>query len=243
MENLPINITDIVVIVVMLLSALVALALGFTRTILYFAAWGVALYAAFRFYPMATPYAQQYLSGQLGEFAAGFVIFLGVLLVAWLIAHLLTRGIRRSFFNPIDRALGFVLGAAIGVAIVSMGYIVTEFLYEQEQPEWLQEAKSLPYIQAAAERIKAVLPEDFVARIEATQDELEGAAAEQGLSVLTGGQQPGTAGGEAPSGLDNMGYSESERLDLERAIEGSGEGPPPAEATEPTGTEPGETNP
>lgn len=215
MESLPINITDIVVLVVILLSALVALALGFTRTILYFAAWGAALYAAYRFYPEATPYVQQYLPGQLGEFAAGFAIFIVVLLVAWLIAHLLTRGIRRSFFNPIDRVLGFALGAVIGVAIVSMGYIVTEFLYEEDQPQWLREARSLPYVQDAAAHIKTVLPDDFVDRLETVQ---EAASAERGLSALTNGQIPGE---ETAPALEGLGYSESGRRDLERALEGA----------------------
>jgi hypothetical protein len=72
-----------------------------------------------------------------------------------------------------------------------------------------------------------VLPEDFVTRLETVQ---EAATAERGLSTLTGGQPTAD---ETTPGLEGLGYYNSGRSELERAIEGAGPTtpPPPAETS------------
>jgi membrane protein required for colicin V production len=222
--DLSLNFADIAVVGVLLLSALVAFSLGFSRTVLYFAAWGIAIYAAWRFYPLGTPYAQKYLPEQVAEGAAAFVIFLGVLLVCWLIAHLITRGIRRSVFRTVDRLLGLVLGLGIGGIIVCVAYLVVAWATPIDaRPQWLLEARTLPYVETGTKYLQAVLPEDLVQRTALVADEAkrrlqEGSDAEHRAAVTTGGTDA------APSGQpEQPGYSDSERQQLDRALEGSGQ--------------------
>jgi membrane protein required for colicin V production len=226
-DELSVNIVDIVVLGILLLSALVAFGMGFTRTVLYFAAWGAALYAAVRFYPLATPYAQKYLEGQLGEFAAGFAIFVGVLLVCWIIAHLLTRGIRRSMFSTADRILGLGLGGAIGVVIVCVAYQVLAWMIPVDtRPDWLMEARSLPYVEAGTRYLQAVLPESLIERTALVADEAkrradEAATVEHNLPALGFSSAPPAPAGsqDAAPAAPKPGYGDNERKSIDRVVE------------------------
>ena len=64
MENLPINILDIGVIVLLVLGAIIGLALGFVRGGLFVLSWlGSAIVTIFAF-PVIRPYARQYIENE-----------------------------------------------------------------------------------------------------------------------------------------------------------------------------------
>ncbi|MBX6320948.1 MAG: CvpA family protein [Rhodospirillaceae bacterium] len=219
------NVLDIVVIGILLLSAAVALGMGFTRTVLYFAAWGLAVYAAWRYYPLATPYAQQYLPDQFGEFAAGFAIFLVALLLGWIVARLLTRGIRHSVFSGVDRALGLVLGLGIGAIIISIGGQLMAWMYPADEPRpgWLTEARSLPYIETGTRYLQALLPPELIRHTALALDEgkrraQEAAEVEHRLPSF-GSDKPAEAA--PPPGEAKPTYDSSARRDLDRIIQGA----------------------
>ncbi len=225
MSSLPVNVLDIIVIGILLLSAVVALGMGFTRTVLYFAAWGVAVYAAWRYYPLATPYAQRYLPDQFGEFAAGFAIFVGVLLVCWIVARLLTRGIRRSIFSGVDRALGFVLGVGVGAVIISIGGQLMAWMYpaDEPRPDWLMQARSLPYIETGTRYLQALLPPELIRHTALAVDEgkrraQEAAEVEHSLPSF-GPAKPADAA--TPAAERRPGYDSGARKDLDRVIQGA----------------------
>jgi membrane protein required for colicin V production len=228
--DLSFNLVDIAVVGVLLLSALVAFGLGFSRTVLYFTAWAVAIFAAWRFYPLGTPYAQKYLPDQFAEGAAAFFIFLGVLLVCWLIAHLITKGIRRSVFSTVDRVLGLVLGLGIGAGILSVAYVMVDWMFkgaEEDRPAWLMEARTLPYLTQGADFMRPLLPDQLFKNAPLQGEELrqraEGAAAEQAAAAATGGTA--TDGTAPPAEAQPQGYTDSERQGIDRAVQGTDQRP------------------
>src|SRR5215510_11406587 len=109
---------DVGVAVLVLISAILATARGFTREILSLATWaGSAAIAAYMYFNHAD-IAKGYFDNEL---VATGVTVIGTFLVALIVLHLLTMWIGDlvvdSRVGPLDRTLGFVFGAARGVLI------------------------------------------------------------------------------------------------------------------------------
>ena len=102
---------DVGVAVLVLISAILATARGFTREILSLATWvGAAAVAAYLYFyqpDLLKPYFAEELIGKIVLVGAGFLVSLIVL-------HLITMRIADfvvdSRIGPLDRTLGFIFG-------------------------------------------------------------------------------------------------------------------------------------
>ncbi len=109
---------DVGVAVLVLISAILATARGFTREILSLATWvGSAAIAAYLYFyhgDLLQPYFAEELVGKL-------VLVVGSFLISLIVLHLLTMRIADfvvdSRIGPLDRTLGFVFGVTRGVLI------------------------------------------------------------------------------------------------------------------------------
>lgn len=163
MEESSINILDVVVAVVVLVSALFAFYRGFVREALAIAGWVGAAFATVWLYPVARPFADEWLEeAWLGDVATGATIFLVSLVILWLVAHAIVIRVKDSPLNALDRSLGFLFGLARGVVLVALAYMVATraFWHDGEaRPRWLAEARSLPVIDRSAGLLIALVPE------------------------------------------------------------------------------------
>src|SRR5271170_6691383 len=106
---MPITLLDIVLIVVMLVSALLAMVRGFMREVLSIAAWvlaaGVTLYS----YAKLLPYAKQYFNNDVVAAAAvvGGVFLITLIAVSVLTVRISDR-VLDSRVGALDRTLGFL---------------------------------------------------------------------------------------------------------------------------------------
>lgn len=152
---------DVGVGVLVLISAILATARGFTREILSLATWAgsaaIAGYAYFFHKEIARGYIQEPL-------IADIVTIGGTFLVALIILHLITMRIADfvvdSRIGPLDRTLGFVFGVARGVLISVVAVVFVTWLIPVP-PSWISEAKSLPILQQLGDDLIAVLPDDL----------------------------------------------------------------------------------
>ena len=161
---MPITILDGVVLFVVLLSAGLAMVRGFTREVLSIASWGVAAAAAFFLYPTGLPYAQQYIDNDTIALVATIaVIFLLTLILVSYITMRISDFILDSRIGALDRALGFVFGAARGLLllVVAMAFF-NWFVPDDNQPVWVAESKSKPILTNLGERLITMLPEQTV---------------------------------------------------------------------------------
>ena len=111
MDNLPINVTDIVLGAVLLLSALLAYARGFVHEVLAVAGWIGAILAAIYGLPYAKPFARDLIPHELAaDVAAGVVIFVATLIVLSLLTRAVAGMVKASALNMLDRSLGFLFG-------------------------------------------------------------------------------------------------------------------------------------
>lgn len=153
---------DVGVAVLVLISAILATARGFTREILSLATWvGAAAVAAYLYFyqpDLLKPYFADELIGKIVLVGAGF-------LVSLIILHLITMRIADfvvdSRIGPLDRTLGFIFGVARGALIAVVAVIFLLWLIPGGQQPWLQDSKSLPVLRNFGDSLIAALPPDL----------------------------------------------------------------------------------
>lgn len=159
---------DVGVAVLVLISAILATARGFTREILSLATWaGAAAIAAYMYF-YHKDLAEKYIDNPL---VATGVTVVGTFLVALIVLHLLTMWIGDmvvdSRIGPLDRTLGFLFGAARGVLICIVAAVFANFLLGgdpktgRQTPEMIANAKSYPPLLSAGDWLITLLPDDI----------------------------------------------------------------------------------
>ena len=173
MENLSVTATDIVIVLVLMLSAFLAYFRGFAREVLSLGTWfgaGLAAYFGFRY---VSPYARDFISsGAVADITTGVGLFLGALVLLTFVNHALSKRVKDSALSAVDRILGFLFGAARGALIVCVAYIAaTWFWVEKDLPTFVTDARALPVVRDGAGLIIRWLPEDVQKNIQqATKD-------------------------------------------------------------------------
>jgi membrane protein required for colicin V production len=153
---------DVGIGVLVLISAILATARGFTREILSLATWAgsaaIAAYAYFNHREIARGYIQE-------ELVADIVTVAGVFIVALIVLHLITMRIADfvvdSRIGPLDRTLGFVFGVARGVLIAVVVVIFGLWLMPANLPDWAANSRSLPVLENLGNNLIATLPPDL----------------------------------------------------------------------------------
>jgi membrane protein required for colicin V production len=159
---------DAVVLAVLLISAGLAFFRGLVREVLGVGAWAGAAVLGLLLEPMLSPLIAPHV--QPPWLATGLAVggvFLVVLivlklLIAWIAAH-----VQRSLLGGVDRALGLVFGLARGALVVVVAYIVGGLVLPAADrwPDPVRQARSLPLAADGAERLVALLPEEFRPRL------------------------------------------------------------------------------
>jgi len=218
MDSGGLAILDIALIAVVLLSGLLALLRGFVHEVLSFGAWiGAAVISLYAF-PYVQPYAREAVSVQvIADVGAGAVVFLLALVVLSLIAKALAAGVHKSGLSALDRTLGLVFGLARGAVLVSLAWLIFTWLVpENEHPTWVKEARALPLVKDGAQILRDLVPESFLESLgESARRGLQGAdpVAPAGDPALQPAPKESSDSGEPA-------YNDSERQQLEKAIEG-----------------------
>ena len=138
-----------------------------------------------------------------------------------LISGYLASGVKDSAIGPLDRALGFLFGLARGAFLVCLGFILLVFfLTDENLPEPVLEARSLPLVAVGSDLLLAAIPAEETRNLrEAIARVRDGVSlaidAEQAYRRLT---RPEPVAPEGPrNGAPS--YAEQERQDMESLIE------------------------
>lgn len=150
---MPINITDLIVLAILVVSGLLAFARGFVHEVLSAMGWVGAAAATWFLFPLAAPLARQMIEFTLiADLVTGTVIFLVWLVGLSWISHKISRRVRDSALNALDRSLGFLFGVARGIILTCIAWILYEStLPPSEHPAWISEARSLPLIEKGSD--------------------------------------------------------------------------------------------
>jgi membrane protein required for colicin V production len=159
---MPITLLDVILLVVMLISGLLAMIRGFMREILSIGAWGVAALVTLYSYARVLPMVKGYFSSDMvatGVSIGG--IFLLTLLVVSVITVRISDMILDSRVGALDRTLGFLFGLGRGLIIVVVAFLFFAWLVpDRSQPEWVRGAKSKVVLQSTGQWLISMLPDD-----------------------------------------------------------------------------------
>jgi membrane protein required for colicin V production len=219
---MPITFLDLILLVVMLVSAMLAMIRGFMREILSIAAWAIAVLCAIYFSTRLGPYVKSYfnLSDTPANVVAAAAVFLVTLLVVSVVTVRISDMVLDSRVGALDRTLGFLFGLGRGLIIVVVAFLFFDWLVPaKSQPVWVQSAKSKVVLQSTGDWLKSLLPDDpestILKRLKRPRGDEQDApdAPPETRSNL------GAPAGAATSG-ETTGYERSDREGMRQLIEG-----------------------
>ena len=216
--SLAFTFIDLLVIVVVLVSAAYATWKGFISETLAIIAWATAAFATLYFGPWAGERLHGLISSPWLRMIAAYAgVFVVVFVPLSIVSLRFAETVRHSPVGPLDRALGTTFGVVRGLAIVGLAYLVfTAFVPIRTQPEWLTDARTLPLIQSSSELLLALVP------IQHEEEARPPSRKAQNLEKPL--PEPAAAVGTKAPGRGNKGYGIGDRRALDRLLEATGNG-------------------
>ena len=190
---MSLDVADIIIFTIIIASALMALLRGFVREVLTIIAWLGAAIAAIYLFPYVQPTARGFLNPPiLADIAAFTVVFVVVLIPAFLFTSQLGWRFGRDNPGVLDRTGGFLFGVARGLFVVGLAYWVHSIILEPGTvPFWAKDSRLKGVIQTVA----GMFPQN-----------IDSIAA------------PASSGGNDAQADDDSGYAQSERRGLDQLI-------------------------
>ena len=176
---MSITLLDGILLVIMLISAILAMIRGFSREVLSIVSWIAAAVAAASFYKLLSPTITSTIPSVasnplVADAIAAAAIFLIVLIIVSYLTMLLADMIIDSRIGVLDRTLGFIFGAARGALLVIITLMGFLWLANEQEPKWVADAKSKPMLVAIGTNIQNALPdnlEEMIKRFFVTPDD------------------------------------------------------------------------
>ncbi|MEE2996363.1 MAG: CvpA family protein [Pseudomonadota bacterium] len=157
------SVADIVVLVIVLLSGIIAFRLGIVRVILSLGGWVGATLATIYSYSYTRPLAREWIENELiADILAGTAIFVLSMIVLTLISQAIANVVRDSSLGMLDRSFGLLIGLMIGGVIISGGYIFSQQgLKLTDQSSFYKDSKTLPLVKRGAMTLSALAPDEW----------------------------------------------------------------------------------
>lgn len=238
LSNLPVNVLDIAVIAVLLVSAIFAYARGFVHEVLAVGGWVGAILITIYSFPYVKPYARKLIAIDLvADLAGGTVVFIVTLVFLSILTKAISKRVQASSLNALDRSLGFLFGLARGALVICAGYLLLEFVMPKaQQPDWVRNARSMQLIEPGAHMLTRLIPIDAAKRLgSAASDagtrarsaangvinDAVNSAVEHEKKRLVDGLLSPTPKADTGQTDTPAGYGERPRQQLERLIDGA----------------------
>ncbi len=228
------NNLDIIILIVVAISALIALNRGLVKEVLSIVGWFLATISIIYLLPVCLPFTQKWVSSGI---LAGVLTALGIFViffVVWIYSTSSVVGkIRTSKLNGLDRFLGLFFGIMRAFLLVILFNIMVSWIIpEDKEPEVLAESKYYQIAGKFAQPLEEMIPQETLDLIkEKTQaiseekdsDDSEQKEQDEALILFEKLAQPQIkkAVKEKSDKLreEIKGYHETEREDLDRLID------------------------
>ena len=217
---------DIVFLVILLISAVVAFLRGFVREVLTIVGLVGASLVAFGAGPKLTPGMERWLTSGIAaedletaklwgfvpyDIAAAVFTYAGLfvitLIVLSIISHYIAKGVQAMGLGPVDRSLGVVFGILRGLVLIGLLYMPFHILMDKkDKDEWFATSHTFTYVEGTSEILLGFMPESW------GRKSAEDSAEDEGLDPLkdlTGEND------ESSTVPDNMGTDEDAAEDLQ----------------------------
>jgi membrane protein required for colicin V production len=153
---------------IIIVSSILAFSRGLVRELMAILGWVGAAIAAYYFAPSVQPLVKElpvigeFLSDscELSVVAAFAGVFVVGLIVAALFTPLFSGAVQRSALGGIDQALGFLFGAARGVLLIAIAFIVYDRVLSTNPIPMIDESRTALVFANFQSRIDENIPSD-----------------------------------------------------------------------------------
>ncbi|MFN3700511.1 MAG: CvpA family protein [Alphaproteobacteria bacterium] len=238
-------IVDILVLIVLAISAIIAFVRGFIRELLTIVGVLGGFFAAYYGGPVVLPMMEGWLGvnpeaeepqrlfdiipyAYVAATMAYGGVFIIVVIILSVLSHFIAEGAKTIGLGPIDRLLGIAFGALRGVLLLGILYLPVHLTIEEKTvDEWFQGSKSHHYIKLTADALANLLPDGAREGIEsAVEDGTESAANAneirgtlERLELLKNEQQNGAAPSGEAEPENGAGYNQNQRNEMDQLFE------------------------
>ncbi len=170
-------IIDVLVLVILLISAGIAFMRGFIREVLTIAGVVGGLAASYFGAPLLKPHMRGWFGVEEGiepERLFGILpynivadalsyglIFIVVVTALSFVSHALAEWARRTGLGAIDRSFGFLFGLIRGILLLGLLYLPVHLFVEQDAKDsWFEDTKSRFYLEKVSAAMAEFLPKD-----------------------------------------------------------------------------------
>lgn len=168
------NNMDIAILVIVGISALIALARGLVKEVLSIVGWVLAGAAVIYLLPVLNPFTLKYIeSGWMAGIATAAFILI-VFMIVWIYATAGVVGkIRTSKLSGLDRLLGLFFGIVRAFLLIVLMYILISWMMPvKSQPDLLKKSKYFQIAGNFAEPIEKLIPKDTLDAIKEKTSEV-----------------------------------------------------------------------
>ena len=167
-DRIDMNVADIVILAVLLVSVLIGLMRGLVGEVLSLARWVAAFWIAAVFGAQVGEIYGAWLHEPAERIVAGSITcFIGVLIVGGLITWAVRRLVKYSGLGLGDSFLGMAFGLARGLLLVTFAVLMLGFTPVPREAAWYRQSTLLPAFQNGAAWLAGALPPEVTHYMEA----------------------------------------------------------------------------
>ena len=138
---------DIIILVLILISALFAFFRGFSLELLSISVWIISFFGSYAYGNNLVNFFNKIVNNILISTAISYVL---AFLIIFVIFSFLTRKfsvfIKDSYVGLIDKSLGFIFGILRGYVIVGLCFFLFDYFYKGKKLEFIDNSKIIPVI-------------------------------------------------------------------------------------------------
>ncbi len=168
------NNLDIAILIIVAISALIALGRGLVKEVLSIVGWVMAGVSVIYLLPVLNPFMMKYIeSGWMsGVVTASLIIIIFMIIWIYATAGVVCK-IRTSKLSGLDRMLGLFFGIVRAFLLVVLMYILISWMMPvKSQPELLKKSKYFQIAGNFAEPIEKLIPKDTLDTIKEKTSEV-----------------------------------------------------------------------
>jgi len=162
LNNITINLTDIIFLLILIISFFIGYARGFVKESLALSGWVLSGWIAIKYYNLLTIYIRKFINPQIIADAISFgTLFLSTVILTTLVTHFISINIKNSLLSPLDKILGTIFSIVRSILIISIISIGLQQTIWKEKPipEWIINTYSFSIINPINKFIVKFLPD------------------------------------------------------------------------------------